>query len=95
MAQRGPPIQLKLKLDKREMRARRAHSCWFTCEREDKMEKGEPSFLRRSTEFRELVFIELRTKVHSIDERYAWVAEKRDFVEDPRGEISRNRSCRV
>ena len=41
------------------------------------------------------VFVEPRTKVHRINERYAWIPEKRDFVEDPSREISGNRSCRV
>ena len=34
-------------------------------------------------------------KVHCIDEGYTWVLEKRGFIEDPRGEISGNRGCRV
>ena len=34
-------------------------------------------------------------KVHRIDEGYACVLEKRDFAEDPRGEILGNRNCRV
>ena len=64
-------------------------------ERGEKKERGELSFLPRSTEFCGSVFVGLRTKVHRIDERYAWVHEKRDFAEDPRGEILGNRSCRV
>ena len=46
-------------------------------------------------EFRGLVFVGLRTKVPHIDWRYAWVLEKRDFDEDPRGEISGNQNCWV
>ena len=95
MVQRGPPIQLKLKLDKREIRAKRAHSFWFTHEREEKREKGEPSFLPRSTEFYGSDFVGPRTKLYRLDERYVWVPEKRDFTKDPRVEISGNRSCRV
>ena len=34
-------------------------------------------------------------KVHRIDEGYTWVPEKRDFAEDPRGEISGNRIFRI
>ena len=34
-------------------------------------------------------------KVYRIGEGYVWVPEKRDFTEDPRGEILGNRSCRV
>ena len=52
-------------------------------------------FLPRSTELCWLVLVGLRTKVHRIDEGYAWVPEKRDFSEDPRREISRNRSYRI
>ena len=65
-------------------------SCWFTRQREEKKEIGEPSFLPRSTEFHGSVFVGPRTKVHRIDERYAWVPEKRDFAKDQRGEISGN-----
>ena len=61
-------------------------------EREEKRERGEPSFLPRSMEFRGLVFFGLRTKVHHIDGRYAWVLEKRDFDEDPRGDILGNQN---
>ena len=86
----GHLSNLSLSWTKREMRGRRAHSCGFTGEREEKMEKGEPSFLPRSTKFRWLVFVEPRTKVHRIHERYAWVLEKRDFTKDLNGEISGN-----
>ena len=34
-------------------------------------------------------------KVHRIDEGYAWVPEKRDFIEDPRREILGNQGCQV
>ena len=96
MARCGLHIQLKLSLDKRGIRAKRAHfSCWFTGERGEKKERGDPSFLPRSMEFRGSVLVGPRTKVHRIDERYAWVPEKRDFVKDLRGEILGNRSCRV
>ena len=40
-------------------------------------------------------FRRAKNKSSSHDERYTWVPEKRDFAEDPRGEISRNQSCRV
>ena len=64
-------------------------------EREEKRERGEPTFLPRSTEFRGSVFVGPRTKVYRVDERYVWVPEKRDFAKDPRGEISSSRSYRV
>ena len=43
------------------------------------------NFSLRSTEVRWSVFVGPRTKVHRVDERYAWVFEKRDFAEDPSG----------
>ena len=97
----GHTSNLSLSWDKRGIRAKRAHFLVGSCEREEKSEReeknerGESSFLPRSTKFRGSVFVWPRTKVHRIDERYAWVPEKRDFTEDPRGEISGNRSCRV
>ena len=59
------------------------------------MEKGEPSVHPRSTQFYGSVFVEPKTKVHRINKKYTWVSEKRDFTEDPRGEILGNQSCRV
>ena len=59
------------------------------------MERGETRFLPRSIEFPWSIFVGPRTKVHRIDGRYAWVPKKRDFTEDPRGEISGNRSFRI
>ena len=41
------------------------------------------------------VFIEPRTKVHRIDEEYAWVHRKTDFTEDPKNEISGDRIFQV
>ena len=85
VALRGPHIQLKPSWDKRGIKAKRAHiSNWFMREIEEKRERGDLSFLPRSTEFRGSVFVGPRAKVHHIDERYAWVPEKRDFVDDPR-----------
>ena len=48
------------------------------------------AFFRRSTEFRWPEFVELRTKVHLLDEGYAWVPKTKDFTKDPRKEISGN-----
>ena len=53
----------------------------------EKKKKRNPSFFQRSTEFRRLEFVEPRTKVHLLDEGYAWVPKKRDFTEDPKEEI--------
>ena len=52
-------------------------------------------FLPRSTKFRWSVSVGPRTKVHCVDEGYAWIPGKRDLAEDPRREISGNQSCRV
>ena len=97
MAQRGHTSNLSLSQDKRGIMAKRANFLVGSLEREreEKRERGESSFLLRSTKFCGSIFIGIRTKVHRIDERYAWVPKKRDFTEDPRGEISGNQSCRV
>ena len=52
-------------------------------------------FLPKSMEFRSSVFVGPRSKVHHIDKGYVWVPRKKDFAEDPRKEISGNRSCQV
>ena len=65
-------------------------------ERERRRERErEPSFFPRSSELRWSDFIELRTKVHHIDEGYAYIPEKRDFTEDPKEEISGNQRFRA
>ena len=79
----GQTSNLSLSWDKRGIRAKIAH---FP-EREEKKERGESSFLLRSTEFRGSVFVGPKTKVCRIDEGYTWVPEKRGFSKDPRGEI--------
>ena len=91
----GHTSNLSLSWDKRGIRAKRAHFPAGSREREEKRKRGEPSLLPRSTKFRRSVFVGPRTKVHLIDEEYAWIPEKRDLIEDQRGEISGNRSCRV
>ena len=53
-------------------------------------EVGEESFqafFRRSTEFRQLEFVEPRTKVHRLDEGYTFLPKTRDFAENPKEEI--------
>ena len=42
-------------------------------------------------EFRRSDFVELRLKVHHLDEGYAWVPKMRGFAEDPNEESSGNR----
>ena len=64
-------------------------------ERREERKRRAKGFLPRSTEFRWSVLVGLRTKVHRIDEGYAWVPRKKYFAEDLRKEISGNRSCRV
>ena len=61
---------LSLSWDKGGIRAKRAHFPSFDRERDEKKERGESSFLPRSTEFYGSVFVGPRTKVHRIDERY-------------------------
>ena len=49
------------------------------------------SFLPRSTKFRWLKFIGLRTKVHLIDEGYKWVSTTRDFIKNPNEEFRKSK----
>ena len=50
-----------------------------------------PNFSLRPTEFRRSKFIEPRTKVHLIDEDYAWVPKTWDFTEDPNEEFKKSK----
>ena len=68
----GHTSNLSLSLDKRGIRAIKSPFPGFDRERENKRQRGELSFLPRSTEFRRSVFVGPRTKVHHIDERYVW-----------------------
>ena len=58
--------------------------------REERKRKAK-SFLPRFTEFRRSICVKLRTKVHRIDEGYAWVQKIRDFIEDPREEFGKSK----
>ena len=53
--------------------------------------KRAKSFLLRSTEFRRSKFVRLRTKVHRIDEGYAWIPKTKDFTEDPSEELGKSK----
>ena len=57
--------------------------------------KSVKGFFRRSTEFRRSKFVELRTKVHRINQGYTCVPKMRDFTKDPKEKIWRNQSFRV
>ena len=49
--------------------------------REERKEKETPTSLK-NTETGWLEFVRQRTKVHLLDEGYAWVPKTRDFAED-------------
>ena len=91
----GHTSNLSLSWNKRGIIAKKSPFLGFHREREEKRERGEPSFLPRSTKFCGSVFVGPRTKVHCIDERYTWVPENRDFAKEPIGEILGNQSYRV
>ena len=57
--------------------------------------KENPTFFPQSTEFHQLEFIGLITKVHILDEGYAWVPKMKDFTEDPKKEIWGNQIFRA
>ena len=58
-------------------------------------EESFQAFFWRSTEFRRSKFVELRIKVHLLDEGYACVQKMRDFTENPKEEIWKNQSFQV
>ena len=49
------------------------------------------NFSLRSTEFRRSEFVGPRTKVHLLDEGYAWVPKTRDFAKDSSYEFGKKR----
>ena len=65
------------------------HATWPYRGKNDRKERT-PSFSLRSTEFRQLEFIEPRVKVQLLNEVYAWVPKMREFTENPKEEISGN-----
>ena len=95
LARRGPHIYLNLKLGQKTLRAEKGFI--FVCVHvsEEERNKRVKNFLLRPIEFRWYVFVGPRRKVHCIDEGYAWVPRNKDFVEDPRREISGDQSIRV
>ena len=50
--------------------------------------KKESNFFLRSSEFSRSKFVEPRVKVHLLNEGYAYIPKRRDFIEDPKDEIS-------
>ena len=83
VARCGPHIQLKFKLGQKGNEGKkRAHSLVLIMRerRRGKEESQASSHDLQSS-------VGLRTKVHHIDKRYAWVPKNRDFVEDPKGRI--------
>ena len=69
---------------------KRAHFLLFSRVREERNRRAK-SLLPRSMEFRQLKFIRPITKVHCIDEGYAWVPKIRDFIEDPNEEFGKSK----
>ena len=49
------------------------------------------SFSLRSTEFRLSEFVRPRTKVHLLDESYAWILKLLDFTEDSSEEFGKSK----
>ena len=56
----------------------------------ERREKKASKLLSLILEFRRSKFIESRVKVHILDEGYAYIPKRRDFIEDPNEEISGN-----
>ena len=59
-------------------------------ERKRGEKESSQDFSLRSIEFRRSEFVEQRTKVHLLDEGYAWVPKMRNFIEDTKEEVSGN-----
>ena len=60
---------------------------WFCPRVREERKRRVKSFLPRSTEFRRSKFVEIKTKVHHINEGYAWVSKMRGFAWDPNKEF--------
>ena len=62
------------------------------CEREgERKKKKKSNFSLQSTEFRRSEFIGPRTKVHLLDEGYAWVLKTWDFIKDSSEEFEKSK----
>ena len=75
----GHTSNLNLSWDKRGIKEKRAHFPIWSRKKGEERKSRAKSFLSRSTEFCWSVFVRPRTKVHRMDEGYAWVPEKGDF----------------
>ena len=62
---------------------------WFELEREG--EKKNTNFSLRSTEFCRSKLVEPGTKVHLLDESYAWVPKTQDFAKDSSGGFGKSK----
>ena len=82
----GHSLNLKIKLEQKGQREKRSHFFLVLTVGERERRERAPSFSLRSTELRWSIFVGPRTKVHRIDQGYAWVPRTRDFAEDPRKE---------
>ena len=60
-------------------------------EREKGEEESFQNFSLQFMEFRRSEFIGQKTKVHLLDEGYAWVPKTRDFVEDSNKEFEKSK----
>ena len=59
--------------------------------REKKIKIKNSNFSLRSMEFRLSEFVGSRTKVHLLDNGYAWVPKTRDFIENSREEFRKSK----
>ena len=76
--------------------AERSHLCYLVVREEGREKKGKnPNFSLLSKEFHQSEFIELRMKVHLLNEGYAWVPKTRDFAWDPREESGKSKFSSV
>ena len=66
-------------------------SAMFHVRVREKVKRRAKSFLPRSMEFCWSKFVRPRTKVHRIDEGYAWVPKTWDFVEGPNEEFGKSK----
>ena len=89
----GQAFKLRIRLDKTDFGRENPHFLLFGLETmREKRGKKEifQTFFRQSIEFYRSEFVDPRVKVHLLDEGYAYIPKRRDFIENPKEEILGN-----
>ena len=75
-------LTLKTRLEKLDFWREISHFSGFYVREEEGEKESIQAFFWRSLEFHRLEFIKPRTKIHRLDEGYAFVPKTRGFTED-------------